>query len=41
MSNKLINDPNFDFTAFQKESILKIKFRQALTGKDGVLTPSP
>jgi len=39
MSDKLINDPNFNFAAFQEEAISKIKSGQALTGKDGVLTP--
>lgn len=39
MSNKLINNPNFNFAEFQQEAIAKIKSGQALTGKDGVLTP--
>ena len=39
MSDKLINDPKFNFAAFQEEAILKIKSGQALTGKDRVLTP--
>lgn len=40
MTNKLpIDLSNFNFDAFQKEAIEKLKTGQALTGKEGVLTP--
>lgn len=39
MKDKIINNPNFNFAEFQQEAIAKIKSGQALTGKDGILTP--
>ncbi len=38
-NNTKIDLSNFDFNKFQEESIKKLKSGQALTGKDGVLTP--
>jgi putative transposase len=39
MNNNKIDLTNFDFSQFQKEAIDKLKSGQALTGKDGILTP--
>jgi putative transposase len=39
MSNSTIDFANFNFEKFQEEAIAKLKSGQALTGKEGVLTP--
>lgn len=39
INNNKIDLTNFDFDQFQKEAIDKLKSGQALTGKDGILTP--
>jgi putative transposase len=39
MNNNKIDLTNFDFSQFQKEALDKLKSGQALTGKDGILTP--
>jgi transposase-like protein len=39
MSKSRINLEQFDFNQFQEEAIQKLKSGQALTGKDGVMTP--
>lgn len=38
-TNNKIELTNFDFGQFQQEAIAKLKSGQALTGKDGILTP--
>lgn len=38
-SNKNIDLSQLDFNAFQEDAISKLKFGQALIGKDAVLTP--
>ncbi len=38
-TNNKIDLANFDFSQFQQEAIAKLKSGQALTGKDGILTP--
>jgi transposase-like protein len=39
MNSNKIDLAGFDFSQFQKEAIEKLKSGQALTGKDGILTP--
>jgi len=39
MNDKQVNLANFNFKEFQEEAIAKLKSGQALTGKDGVMTP--
>lgn len=39
MNNTAIDLNNFNYQQFQQEAIAKLKLGQALTGKDGILTP--